>query len=318
MAKWSSADIPDLTGRTVVVTGATSGLGYETAKALAAKGASVTLAVRNAERGEATKRQLLGSYPKASVAVDDLDLMDLTNVRAFGQRWQGRPLDVLINNAGIMAVPYATTVDGFESQMGTNLLGHFVLTDSLLPSLLAAPNPRVVTVSSFVHKSGRLTTGTASDLLATPDNYSAWTVYSNSKLADLLFALELDRRAKASGVGLLSAAAHPGYAATNLQGGPGKSGGLRGSISDAFMKVGNAVLAQSAADGAMPQLYAATMPDVQGGQYYGPSGFAEQRGAPKVVKPSDRAQSPGLAKAVWDTSVELTGADFDQLGARHA
>ena len=313
MSKWTAADIPDQTGRTVIVTGATSGLGYESALALAAKGAAVTLAVRDVKRGEQVRSQILAAHPDAKVTVEQLDLADLASVRAFADRWGNKPLDALLNNAGIMAVPYATTVDGFESQVGTNLLGHFVLTDALLPALLAAPAPRVVTTSSMMHKSGRLTTGSRDELLVGPDNYSTWTVYGNSKLADLLFALELDRRAKAAGKPLTSVAAHPGYAATNLQHGPGKEGGLRGSISDAFMKIGNAVMAQSAAAGALPQLYAATMPDVQGGQYYGPDGFMEQRGGPKVVEPNDRGKDPVLARNVWQTSAEITGAQYTAL-----
>jgi NAD(P)-dependent dehydrogenase (short-subunit alcohol dehydrogenase family) len=315
MPKWTASNIPDQTGRTVIVTGATSGLGYETALALAGKGANVTLAVRDTARGETARARIVASYPNAKVTVEDLDLADLANVRAFAARWQGRPLDVLINNAGIMAVPYATTKDGFESQMGTNLLGHFVLTDGLLDSLLATTAPRVVTVSSMVHKNGRLETGSAAELIAKPDNYKTWTVYSNSKLADLLFALELNRRAQQVHSPLISVGAHPGYAATNLQGGPGKVGGLRGTMSDLFMKVGNAVLGQSAANGALPQLYAATMPDVVGGEYFGPDGPAEQRGGPKRVNPSKRALDPDLAHKVWATTVELTGADFSELGA---
>jgi NAD(P)-dependent dehydrogenase (short-subunit alcohol dehydrogenase family) len=314
MAKWSVSDIPDQSGRTIVVTGATSGLGYETALALAGKGAAVTLAVRDVKRGEDARRRIMAAYPGATVTVEQLDLADLTNVRAFGERWQGKTIDVLINNAGIMAVPYATTKDGFESQMGTNLLGHFVLTDALLGPLLATEQPRVVTVSSMVHKNGRLETGSAAELLATPGDYKTWTVYSNSKLADLLFALELDPHAHASKSALISVGAHPGYAATNLQGGPGKVGGVRGKITDLFMKVGNAVLGQSAANGALPQLYAATMPDVKGGEYFGPDGPAEQRGAPKRVAPSNRAADPELARKVWATAVELTGADFSELG----
>ena len=313
MTQWSAEDIPDQTGRTVVVTGATSGLGFETALALAGKGADVTLAVRDVTRGEQARDRILGASPAATLTVQHLDLTDLANIRAFGSAWQGRSLDVLVNNAGIMAVPYATTADGFESQVGTNHLGHFALTDALLPALLATPAPRVVTTSSAVHKAGRLSTGSRDELLATPDHYSTWTVYGNSKLANLLFALELNRRARAASKPLLSLAAHPGYAATNLQHGPGRSGGFRGSVSDAMMKLGNTILAQSAAAGAWPQLYAATMPDVVGGQYYGPGGFMEQRGAPKLVEPNSRAKDVVLARRVWQTSVELTGATYAAL-----
>jgi NAD(P)-dependent dehydrogenase (short-subunit alcohol dehydrogenase family) len=314
MPKWTAANIPDQTGRTIIVTGATSGLGYETALALAAKGADVTLAVRNPAKGEQARRRILGLHPAALVGVDNLDLMDLNNVRAFGERWNGRRLDVLFNNAGIMAVPYATTADGFESQVGTNHLGHFTLTDSLLPALLASDAPRVVTVSSFVHKSGKLSTGSREELSVDKAHYSAWPVYGNSKLANLLFALELDRRVRAAGLPLKSLAAHPGYAATELQHGPALGGGLRGTITDAFTKVGNAIMAQSAANGALPQLYAGTAPSVEGGQYYGPDGFMEMRGAPKLAKPNDRAQNADLARKVWETSAALTGADFSELG----
>lgn len=315
MAKWSTQDIPDQTGRTIVVTGATSGLGYETALALAAKGADVTLAVRNLSKGEAARRRILGLHPKSQVTVELLDLMDLDNVRAFGARWSGRRVDVLFNNAGIMAVPYAKTKDGFESQVGTNHLGHFTLTDALLPSLLASTEPRVVTTSSAMHKAGRLTTGTADELSVDAKRYSAWPVYGNSKLANLLFALELDRRARAAGLPLKSVAAHPGYAATGLQHGPGTEGGFKGKVNDVFMKVGNVVLAQSAAAGALPQLYAGTAPDVQGGQYFGPDSMFESRGAPTLVQPNDRAKDATLAAKVWDTSVTLTGADFAETTA---
>ena len=263
--------------------------------------------------GETARRQILGLYPKSHVVVEDLDLMDLSNVRAFGDRWSGRRLDVLFNNAGIMAVPYAQTKDGFESQVGTNHLGHFVLTDSLLPSLLASESPRVVTTSSFVHRQGRLTTGSREELNVDAQHYSPWAVYGNSKLANLLFMFELDRRARAAGVPLKSLAAHPGYAATGLQHGPGSGGGLKGKITDFFTDIGNAVMAQSAAAGALPQLFAGTAPSVEGGQYYGPDGFMEQRGAPKIVQPNDRAKDADLARKVWETSVAMTGADYSEL-----
>jgi NAD(P)-dependent dehydrogenase (short-subunit alcohol dehydrogenase family) len=302
---WSTADIPDLTGRRALVTGATSGLGYETALELLRHGAEVLIAARNEEkaaRTAATLAQRSGREP----TIVPLDLADLTTVEKAADELTKTldKLDLLVNNAGVMATPYRQTTDGFELQLGTNHLGHFALTARLLPLLLKAPSSRVVTVSSFMHKTVRNVTAT--DFRQPAQGYSKWIAYGRSKLANLLFMLELDRRARAAGVNLVSAAAHPGYAATHLQA-AGRE--LAGQEFQAKLMAGaTRLVAQSAAAGAWPSLYAATYPDLRPGSYVGP-GFFEYRGAPKIVLPTRTAQDPELAKQLWEASVEATGVD---------
>ena len=308
MPGWTAADIPDQTGRTVLVTGATSGLGLRSAEALAAKGARVLLAGRNpaklADALEQVRAVASGEAPEGVT----LDLADLRSVRAAAEDVDGRAghLDVLMNNAGVMAVPKAVTEDGFESQLGTNHLGHFALTALLLPALLRAPAPRVVTTSSGAHRMGRMRWD---DLQWERGRYSRWAAYGQSKLANLLFAFELDRRAGRAGTALCSVAAHPGYAATHLQTAAPELEGNRAKA--ALFALANGVVAQSDARGALPQLRAATMPDVAGGEYWGPDGPGEVRGSPKRVGATRAATDEAAAARLWDLSEQLTGVTFD-------
>jgi NAD(P)-dependent dehydrogenase (short-subunit alcohol dehydrogenase family) len=289
MTSWTTADIPSQAGRTVVVTGGNSGLGLETARALAAAGARVVLAVRDPARGEQAAAGLPGQ-----VEVRRLDLADLSSVREFAAGWSG-DLDVLVNNAGIMAVPAGRTADGFELQFGTNHLGHFALTNLLLPQI----TDRVVTLSSGLHSSGRIV---LDDLNWERRRYSATGAYAQSKLANLLFTLELQRRLTAAGSPVRATAAHPGWAATNLQ---SRSGSR---VKDAAMAVGNRVAAVSSEQGAVPTLFAAVA-DVPGGSYAGPAGTL-MRGAPTLAGRSPEASDAELARQLWTASAELTGIDF--------
>jgi NAD(P)-dependent dehydrogenase (short-subunit alcohol dehydrogenase family) len=299
---WSTSDIPDLTGRRALVTGATSGLGYETALELLKHGAGVTIAARNPDKSQQAAAKLkaaTGHEPK----ILDLDLADLTKVEEAAKSFSALhdSLDLLINNAGVMAPPYRQTADGFELQAGTNHLGHFALTAHLLPLLLQAKNPRVVTVSSFMHKT--VNTVRQGDLRA-ENGYAKWDAYGRSKLANLLFMSELDRRARAAGSNLVSVASHPGYARTHLQSSGPQLGGA--NLEARLLAIGTNLVAQSAAAGAWPSLYAATSPGLPSGSYYGPS-FFEFRGKPKLVHPSKAAQDPQLAQQLWAWSVEATG-----------
>jgi NAD(P)-dependent dehydrogenase (short-subunit alcohol dehydrogenase family) len=282
--------IPSQAGRTVVVTGAYRGLGLATARALAAAGARVVLAVRDRTRGETAAAGLRGD-----VEVRRLDLADLDSVRAFASGWSG-PLDVLVNNAGVMAVPAGVTVDGFELQFGTNHLGHFALTNLLLPQV----TDRVVTLSSTMHRVGTIV---LEDLNWQRRPYSPERAYGQSKLANLLFTLELQRRLTVAGSPVRATAAHPGWAATNLQSHSGSR------VKNAAMAVGNLVLGASPDQGAMPTLVAATA-DLPGGSYVGPSGPFELRGRPALVGRTPAASDPDLARRLWQASAELTGVDF--------
>jgi NAD(P)-dependent dehydrogenase (short-subunit alcohol dehydrogenase family) len=286
---WSAADIPDQTGRTFVVTGANSGLGAATTRALAAHGAHVILACRNVKKAEAVAATI-----KGNVAVRPLDLSALASVRAFANATGD--IDVLVNNAGVMAVPKSRTADGFEMQIGTNFLGHFALTGLLLPKI----SSRVVTLSSFVHRAGSID---LDDLNWHKRRYRRWRAYSQSKLADLMFAFELQRRLSVSGKSVISVAAHPGYASTELQ-------SHTESALDRVMALGNRLVAQSADAGALPSLYAATMPDVSGGDYYGPSGPGEMRGHPKKVGTARAAEDTAVAAKLWKKAESLTGVAF--------
>ncbi|GAA1579906.1 oxidoreductase [Kribbella hippodromi] len=300
---WSTADIPDLTGRRALVTGATSGLGYETALELLRHRADVVIAARNPVKAAEAARTLTAKSGKEPVVLE-LDLADLASVaRAADEVTKADDrLDLLINNAGVMAPPYRQTIDGFELQLGTNHLGHFALTGRLLPLLLRTPGSRVVTVSSFMH---RTVTGIAEEDLRRPAaGYRKWEAYGKSKLANLLFMLELDRRARAAGVDLMSVGAHPGYAATHLQAaGPELAGR---ALQARVWGTASRLIAQSAAAGAWPSLYAATYADLRPGSFVGPS-FLEYRGIPKIVLPTRTAQDPELARRLWDWSVEATG-----------
>jgi NAD(P)-dependent dehydrogenase (short-subunit alcohol dehydrogenase family) len=300
---WTATDIPDQSGRRAVVTGANSGLGLQIALELARHGAKVTLAVRDTAKGEEAASTIRSQARDADLAVGQLDLADLASVREFARGWTGG-LDLLVNNAGVMALPRRTTADGFEMQLGTNHLGHFALTGLLLPALLERPAARVVTMSSGAHQMGRISFGN----LQGERHYQRWLAYGQSKLANLLFAFELARRAALQDVDLTSVAAHPGYAATNLQSQGARMEGSR--VKGALAELGNRVFAQSAAQGALPALYAATMPDVTGGDYFGPDGIGGGRGYPTRAQASKTARDPELAGRLWAVSEELTGVAY--------
>jgi NAD(P)-dependent dehydrogenase (short-subunit alcohol dehydrogenase family) len=301
--KWTAADIPSQSGKTAVVTGANSGLGASTARELVRAGASVVAAVRNVAKGEAVSSEIRAAIPDASIEVSKLDLGDLASVRDFAERLGSEHdrLDLLINNAGVMAPPRRTTVDGFESQFGTNHLGHFALTGLLLPKLLAAGQARVVTLSSGAHRIGTI----HFDDLQGDRRYNNWLWYGQSKLANLMFALELNRRASAAGSKLISVAAHPGYAATNLQ-----DAGMAHWYERIGGWIGYVLVAQSADMGALPTLYAATVPDLPGGSFVGPDGFMEQRGHPHLVTAAGKAYDQEAWRRLWEISEELTGVRY--------
>ncbi|MBP6802970.1 MAG: SDR family oxidoreductase [Chloroflexi bacterium] len=307
--KWTPAAMPNLSGKTAVVTGANSGLGYETSLALAQKGARVVMACRNLTKGQQAAEQIRQIAPEAELVLRSLDLADLASVRAFSKAVQAEytELDLLINNAGVMALPYRQTADGFEMQFGTNHLGHFALTGLLLERLLAAPAGRVVTVSSMLHRSGQMNF----DDLQGQQTYNKRAAYGQSKLANLLFAYELQRRLTAVSANLISVAAHPGYAATNLQdAGPAME---NSAVQRQVMRLANKVMAQSQAMGALPLLYAATAVDVNGGDFIGPDGFGGMRGYPAHVQSSERSHDLATAVRLWDVSVALTDVHYVAL-----
>ncbi|HUA10607.1 MAG TPA: oxidoreductase [Solirubrobacteraceae bacterium] len=300
-AKWTAEQIPDQAGRKFIVTGANSGLGLSTCEALAAHDAHVVMACRDLAKGERARQQVLAGAPEAHVELAPLDLADLSSVAAFAASEQASgPLDVLINNAGLMAPPRGETKDGFELQFGTNHLGHFALTAQLIDRMPASTDPRVVTVASGAHHMGRMS---FEDPMA-KRHYFRWSQYARSKLANLLFAFELDRRLRAAGSPIKSVAAHPGYAATNLQ------SAAPPALDRAVMKVMNPLVAQSADLGALPQLFAATAPGVNSGDYYGPDGVGEFRGHPRRVGASGAARNEQDAARLWALSEELTGVSF--------
>jgi NAD(P)-dependent dehydrogenase (short-subunit alcohol dehydrogenase family) len=293
---WTARDVPDQRGRSVVVTGANSGIGFQAARVLAERGANVVLAVRDITRGEAAAGRMQGA-----VQVRRLDLADLASVREFAAGAPER-IDVLVNNAGVMALPERRTADGFELQLGTNHLGHFALTGLLLGRLLRSPEPRVVTVSSALHEGGSIDF----DDLQGERAYDKWAAYGQSKLANLLFAYELQRRATAAGLPLRSLAAHPGISATNLWSG----GEASASLSERVAGRAGRLLGQSDAMGAEPTLYAATAPDLRGGSYVGPGGFREMRGHPKLVESSAASKDEATARRLWAVSEDLTGVRY--------
>jgi NAD(P)-dependent dehydrogenase (short-subunit alcohol dehydrogenase family) len=306
-----SPSLIDMKSKRVIITGANSGLGKESAFALAKLGAEIVLAVRDTNKGQSVKNQILNQTPSAVIEVAALDLMDLDSVQKFAASQSTKPIDVLLNNAGIMAVPFEKTKDGFESQMGTNHLGHFLLTELLFDAISKGSNPRIVNVSSSAHRLGKLKTGDVNELNVSKENYSPWTVYGNSKLANLLFTNELVRRLKLVNSNITVAVAHPGYANTNLQlVAATKRSGIRKSVELAVTKLMNIILGQSAANGALPQIAACTWVDIQSGDYLGPRGLFESRGKPKKVKMNKTAQDIELAKRVWRTSEELVGVTF--------
>lgn len=303
---WTIKDIPNLNGKLAIITGATGGLGLETAIALAGAGAEVILAGRNPAKGRTAEAIIKERYRNAKVRFELLDLASLASVEAFADRMlvANRSIDILVNNAGVMALrERGTTVDGFETQFATNYLSHFALTGRLLPLLITA-KARVVQLSSTMHRSGAIRI----DDLNYTKGYKAMPVYSQAKLASLIFALELNRKSEAMGWGLTSVAAHPGVAATDLpNNGPnvGASRFVAWATSTAAK-----MISHSASDGAMPQLMAATMPGVKGGQYYGPQGWFEFKGAPGLGKIEPHALDSEVATKLWTASEQLTGVSF--------
>ncbi len=295
--QWTAADMPDQTGRVAIVTGANSGIGYETARALAAHNAHVVLACRSLDKAEGAKARLLKEMPEASLHVMPLDLSSLASVRAFAGAFLAAydRLDLLINNAGVMVPPLTKTEDGFELQFGTNHLGHFALTGLLLPLINHTPHARIVTVSSTAHKMGKIDF----DNLNAEKSYSKWPFYGQSKLANLLFTYELQRRLAQAGETTLAVAAHPGWTATNLQQHTGQVQFL------------NRFFAMTPEQGALPTLFAATAPDVSGGAYFGPDGFFEMNGHPTRVTSIPRSHDEAVAARLWTVSEAMTGMKYE-------
>ncbi|UUU34056.1 oxidoreductase [Streptomyces sp. CA-210063] len=310
MTGWNVRDIPEQSGRTAVVTGANSGIGYVAARELARRGAHVVLACRSEGRGAAALERMSSEVPEGSVELMRLDLGDLGSVREFAEAYGSANdrLDLLVNNAGVMAVAQSRTADGFETQFGTNHLGHFALTGLLLPMLLAAPGARVVTVSSSMHMRANIDIGD----LNSERNYGRWLAYGRSKTANLLFTHELARRLATHGSDVVAAAAHPGYAATNLQTAGPSAEGRKGV--ERFMRIGNRFFAQSAEAGALPTLYAATAPDVGPDAFIGPS-FVMWRGTPGPSKRAPWTLNDQAGERLWSASEQLTGVTYDELKA---
>jgi NAD(P)-dependent dehydrogenase (short-subunit alcohol dehydrogenase family) len=298
-ATWLTDRIPSLVGRVFVVTGANSGLGLETARVLGSRGATVIMTARDMAKGEAAVEELRADQPDARFDLRELDLADLDSVREFAAGIDR--VDVLVNNAGVMMPPHTHTKQGYELQFGVNHLAHFALTVLLFNTLLRSEDSRVVTVSSGLHHRGRI----HFEDLHGNQNYNRTKFYTQSKLANVVFGLELHRRLRSNGFGMRSVLAHPGYTATNLQ-----SSGPSG-IAKVLMKVGNRLMAQDVEMGALPQIYAAAGADVESGQFYGPDGRNESKGFPTLVQPLDEARDREVGKRLWDISEELTGVHID-------
>lgn len=307
MSHWTAASIPSQRGKLAFVTGSNSGVGFHAALELARAGASVVLACRNRSKAEGARGRILSAVADAQVETADLDLGSLASVRAAAQHFvaTGRKLDLLINNAGVMALPQRrVTPDGFELQLGTNHFGHFALTGLLLPALLAAPAARIVTVSSIAHRGATMDFAN----LNWERGYKPWPAYRRTKLANLLFAFELQRRLERANASAVSIAVHPGVSNTNLfSAGPGQGGGLLAKIIPFFI----ALTAQSEAQGALPTLYGATSPDARAGHFYGPDGWRQMRGYPAEVRAEAQAYDESLAARLWDVSEELTGVHYE-------
>lgn len=304
--RWTEKSVPDQSGKRVLITGANSGIGYETARVLAQQGAHVILACRNEDKALAAMARIRQLYPRANLQFMALDLGSLQSVRDLASLFfeQYDTLDILINNAGVMWLPESRTVDGFESQLGTNHLGHFALTGLLLPALLNTPGARIVTVSSIAHRDGNL----HFDDLWLQNGYGKQKAYAQSKLANLVFARELQRRLTQAGSSVLSLAAHPGVASTHLAVPGFEQGG--NALLAKLMALVTPLVAQSALKGALPTLYAATSHEAEGGEYYGPGGFYEAFGYPGKASSTRRSQNPDLGKRLWDVSEELTGIHY--------
>jgi NAD(P)-dependent dehydrogenase (short-subunit alcohol dehydrogenase family) len=308
MPPWTAANVPNLTGRSVIVTGSNSGLGFETALQLARHGATVTLAVRDTTKGDQAASAMRANAPGIEVHVGRLDVSDLDSVRTFAKAWSSehpQGLDLLINNAGIMATPQRKSAQGFEMQLATTHLGHFALTGLLFPALVAVPNSRVVNVSSLAH---RMVKGfNFQDPMGTK-KYRAWGAYGQSKLANLLFTTEFSRRLELGDYSVGAVAAHPGFSATNLQGAASK---MRGnSLEFRVTQLMNSVIAQSAEMGALPILFAATAPGLPNDSFIGPADKWQTRGYPTLVDRTDAAKDPLSARRLWDWSEEITGVSY--------
>ena len=307
MNTWTTTDIPPQSGKRALVTGATGGLGYETSLELARAGAEVILTGRSEAKGRTALERIRREVPAARIRFEHIDLASLASISSTTQRLleEGVAIDLLVNNAGVMMLPkHETTADGFERQFGTNYLGHFALTAQLLPLLQKSAAPRVVNLSSIAHRRGKI----AFDNLQGERAYKALPAYEQSKLAMLMFALELQRRSDANGWGLMSNAAHPGFARTDLiANGPGTSGVLA-MLSRAMTPF----LSHSAADGALPTLLAGTSPDARSAAYYGPKGFQELIGAPAEARIYPQAKDTAVAAKLWDVSVKLTGTSWPE------
>ena len=304
--KWKASDIPDLSGKFTLVTGANSGLGYYTCLELARKGAYVILAARNKDRGNAALEKIRSIVPTAELQFMKLDLANIESVKHFADAFieEYEKLDILVNNAGVMAIPLRRTTQGFEMQFGTNHLGHFALTSLLFKFIDKTPGARIVNVSSLMHKFGKI----HFDDLNWEKSYSKWDAYSQSKLANLLFTLELDRRIRHAGAQTRVMASHPGFASTNLQ---IRGGEMEGSSMNIRMnKILNKIIAQPAWKGALPSLYAATCERAESGKYYGPSGLGSLRGYPREEKINPKLTNPEEAKRLWEESERLTGIKF--------
>lgn len=305
---WTVENIADQTGKLAIITGANSGIGYETAFVLAGSGAALILAARNLEKGKNAAAKIRNRYKDANIRVMQLDLSNITSIQLFATQVleQEQQLHILINNAGVMAPPYRKTKDGFELQFGTNHLGHFAFTGLLLPIIVKTPLARVITVSSLAHRTGRINF----DNLDGSKGYRRWKFYGQSKLANLLFAYELERRFKMNHVEAMSLVCHPGFASTNLTAaGIGHSTPWIGKIAGAL----GGLMSQSAAMGALPTLFAATNPDLQGGEYIGPTGPREMRGYPGIVQSSPRSRDEEAGRRLWDMSEQMTGVTYNDL-----
>lgn len=304
---WTTANIPDLTGKVIIVTGGNSGIGFEAAKEFARKGAKTILACRNMDKAEAALAEIKAEIPNAPVEIILLDLASLASIHQFANKFikKYKQLDVLVNNAGIMMVPYSTTEDGFESQIGTNHLGHFALTGLLIEVLLNTPNSRIVNISSGGHRMGKMDFHNL--LYKNGKGYGAARAYGRSKLANLLFTYQLQRRFEAIGANAIAVAAHPGGSDTNL----GKH--LKHTWQFKLLSLFAKYIMQSAAMGALPTIRAAVDPDVTGGQYFGPNGFMEMTGYPIIVPSNAASHNKNDARQLWQISEELTGIHFSQL-----
>jgi NAD(P)-dependent dehydrogenase (short-subunit alcohol dehydrogenase family) len=304
MSKWTPKDIPSQAGKLAIITGANSGIGFHTALELARAGAAVILACRNATKAQEAKEKILYQVPLAHIEVALVDMADLDSIKTFAETFVAseRKLHLLINNAGVMALPKRTpTAQGFEAQFGTNHLGHFALTGELMPALLKTPGSRVVTVASIAHKGGRM----HFDDLNWEKSYDPRKAYQQSKLANILFGLELDRRLKRANANVASILAHPGVAATSIiSNGMGET--LQAKIANTIVPF----LAQSDARGSWPTLYAATSPDALSGRYYGPDGIAEIKGLPTEVKPKPHALDAAAAARLWHVSEQMTHVEY--------